>query len=81
MFHDDNDLIINHFRFPRAVLLEVCAELCPALECDAARSHAFAFSLSSAYHTGLLDNRGSPEEPVRIGQVHPYVSQVYEVLI
>lgn len=37
--HDDNWLI-SRFRFPRAILLELCAELRPALERNTARSHA-----------------------------------------
>ena len=59
-------------------------ELGPALVCDAARSHTFSRSLTSAYHTGLLDNRGIPEEtgrPVGVGRDHSYVSQVYKVRI
>lgn len=37
--HDD-DWLISRFRLPRAVLLELCAELGPALERSTRRTHA-----------------------------------------
>ena len=37
--HDD-DWLISRFRFPRAILLEICTELGPGLERQTARSHA-----------------------------------------
>ena len=47
VFRDRHDLLahedkwlISRFRFPRAILLELCAELRPALEHNTARSHA-----------------------------------------
>ena len=54
------------------------------LECDSARNHAFACFLTSAYHRGLHGNRGIPQgagRPVPMGRDHPYVSQVYKVLV
>ncbi len=36
--HDD-DWLISRFRLPRAVLLELCAELGPALERSTRRTH------------------------------------------
>ncbi|XP_030004247.1 putative nuclease HARBI1 [Sphaeramia orbicularis] len=35
----DDEWLISHFRFPRAILLELCAELQPFLERDTARNH------------------------------------------
>lgn len=37
--HDD-DWLISRFRLPRAVLLELCAELGPALQRSTRRTHA-----------------------------------------
>ena len=36
----DDDWLISQFRFPRAILLELCSELGPGLERETARSHA-----------------------------------------
>ncbi len=41
--HDD-DWLISRFRLPRAVLLELCAELGPALERSTRRTHAIPVS-------------------------------------
>ncbi|KAL6488228.1 hypothetical protein MHYP_G00019690 [Metynnis hypsauchen] len=43
--HDD-DWLISRFRFPRAVLLELCAEFGPVLERDTARSRQFLYRLT-----------------------------------
>ncbi|KAL6468330.1 hypothetical protein MHYP_G00240070 [Metynnis hypsauchen] len=51
--HDD-DWLISHFRFPRAVLLELCAELGPVLEREAARSRASPVPLQVLTALGFL---------------------------
>ncbi|KAL6472422.1 hypothetical protein MHYP_G00186100 [Metynnis hypsauchen] len=51
--HDD-DWLISRFRFPRAVLLELCAELGPVLERDTARSRASPVPLQVLTALGFL---------------------------
>ncbi|KAL6456513.1 hypothetical protein MHYP_G00004940 [Metynnis hypsauchen] len=51
--HDDVWLI-SRFRFPRAVLLELCAELGPVLEREAARSRALPVPLQVLTALGFL---------------------------
>ncbi|KAL6478452.1 hypothetical protein MHYP_G00142870 [Metynnis hypsauchen] len=51
--HDD-DWLISRFRFPRAVLLELCAELGPVLERDTARSRASPVPLQALTALGFL---------------------------
>ncbi|KAL6474794.1 hypothetical protein MHYP_G00158340 [Metynnis hypsauchen] len=51
--HDD-DWLISRFRFPRAVLLELCAELGPVLEREAARSRALPVPLQVLTALGFL---------------------------
>ncbi|KAL6491526.1 hypothetical protein MHYP_G00018710 [Metynnis hypsauchen] len=51
--HDD-DWLISRFRFPRAVLLELCAELGPVLEREAARSRASPVPLQVLTALGFL---------------------------
>ncbi|KAL6459042.1 hypothetical protein MHYP_G00325140 [Metynnis hypsauchen] len=51
--HDD-DWLISRFRFPRAVLLELCAELGPVLEREAARSRASPVPLQALTALGFL---------------------------
>ncbi len=51
--HDDNWLI-SHFTFPRAIFLELCAELRPALERNAARSHALPVPIQVLTTLGFL---------------------------
>ncbi|KAL6481077.1 hypothetical protein MHYP_G00091570 [Metynnis hypsauchen] len=51
--HDDVWLI-SRFRFPRAVLLELCAELGPVLERDTARSRALPVPLQVLTALGFL---------------------------
>lgn len=41
----DDDWLISRFKFPRAILLEFCAELGPNLERETARSHAIPVPL------------------------------------
>ncbi|KAL6466706.1 hypothetical protein MHYP_G00245100 [Metynnis hypsauchen] len=65
--HDD-DWLISRFRFPRAVLLELCAELGPVLEREAARSRAspvplqvltaLGFLATGLFQRGLADRSG-----------------------
>ncbi|KAL6466678.1 hypothetical protein MHYP_G00244820 [Metynnis hypsauchen] len=65
--HDDVWLI-SRFRFPRAVLLELCAELGPVLEREAARSRAspvplqvltaLGFLATGSFQRGLADRSG-----------------------
>ncbi|KAL6470533.1 hypothetical protein MHYP_G00216520 [Metynnis hypsauchen] len=61
VFHDhydilahDDDWLISSFRFPRAVLLELCAELGPVLEREAARSRASPAPLQVLTALGFL---------------------------
>lgn len=56
--HDD-DWLISRFRLPRAVLLELCAELGPALERRTRRTHAF----SVPTQVGLMNTYGSMMSP------------------
>ncbi|KAL6487847.1 hypothetical protein MHYP_G00044730 [Metynnis hypsauchen] len=51
--HDD-DWLISRFRFPRAVLLELCAELGPVLERETARSRALPVPLQVLITLGFL---------------------------
>ncbi|KAL6490094.1 hypothetical protein MHYP_G00004390 [Metynnis hypsauchen] len=51
--HDD-DWLISRFRFPRAVLLELCAELGPVLERDTARNRASPVPLQVLTALGFL---------------------------
>ncbi|KAL6469110.1 hypothetical protein MHYP_G00226340 [Metynnis hypsauchen] len=51
--HDD-DWLISRFRFPRAVLLELCAELGPVLERETARSRASPVPLQVLTTLGFL---------------------------
>lgn len=51
--HDD-DWLISRFRFPRATLLELCAELGPNLERETARSHALPVPLQVLTTLGFL---------------------------
>ncbi|KAL6467905.1 hypothetical protein MHYP_G00235820 [Metynnis hypsauchen] len=51
--HDD-DWLISRSRFPRAVLLELCAELGPVLEREAARSRALPVPLQVLTALGFL---------------------------
>ncbi|KAL6470507.1 hypothetical protein MHYP_G00216260 [Metynnis hypsauchen] len=51
--HDD-DWLISRFRFPRAVLLELCAELGPVWERDTARSRALPVPLQVLTMLGFL---------------------------
>nr|XP_055036504.1 putative nuclease HARBI1 isoform X2 [Misgurnus anguillicaudatus]XP_055042372.1 putative nuclease HARBI1 isoform X2 [Misgurnus anguillicaudatus]XP_055063138.1 putative nuclease HARBI1 isoform X2 [Misgurnus anguillicaudatus]XP_055075733.1 putative nuclease HARBI1 isoform X2 [Misgurnus anguillicaudatus] len=51
--HDD-DWLISRFRFPRAILLELCAELGPNLERETARSHALPVPLQVLTTLGFL---------------------------
>ncbi|KAL6486323.1 hypothetical protein MHYP_G00057150 [Metynnis hypsauchen] len=51
--HDD-DSLISRFRFPRAVLLELCAELGPVLERETARSCALPVPLQVLTVLGFL---------------------------
>ncbi|KAL6469081.1 hypothetical protein MHYP_G00226050 [Metynnis hypsauchen] len=51
--HDD-DWLISRFRFPRAVLLELCAELGPVLERETARSRALPVPLQVLTMLGFL---------------------------
>ncbi|KAL6458637.1 hypothetical protein MHYP_G00321090 [Metynnis hypsauchen] len=65
--HDD-DWLISCFRFPRAVLLELCAELGPVLEREAVRSRAspvplqvltaLGFLATGSFQRGLADRSG-----------------------
>ncbi|KAL6481118.1 hypothetical protein MHYP_G00091980 [Metynnis hypsauchen] len=67
--HDD-DWLISRFRFPRAVLLELCAELGPVLEREAARSRAspvplqvltmLGFLATGSFQRELADRSGYP---------------------
>lgn len=43
---DDDDWLINQFRFQNCVVLDL------PVECDAVKSHTFAWSLTSANRTG-----------------------------
>ncbi|KAL6460876.1 hypothetical protein MHYP_G00308420 [Metynnis hypsauchen] len=51
--HDD-DWLISRFRVPRAVLLELCAELGPVLKRDTARSRASPVPLQALTTLGFL---------------------------
>ncbi|XP_045076311.1 putative nuclease HARBI1 [Coregonus clupeaformis] len=50
----DNDWLISRFRFPRAILLELCAELGPNLERETVRSHALPVPLQVLTTLGFL---------------------------
>ncbi|XP_026090023.1 putative nuclease HARBI1 [Carassius auratus] len=50
----DDDWLISRFRFPRAVLLELCAELGPNLERETMRSHAIPVPLQVLTTLGFL---------------------------
>ncbi|KAL2086050.1 hypothetical protein ACEWY4_017109 [Coilia grayii] len=75
VFHDHNDFLahdddwlISRFRFPRAILLELCAELSPGLERETARRHALPvpiqvlstlrFLATGSYQRELADRSG-----------------------
>jgi len=51
--HEDNWLI-SRFRSPRAILLELCAELRPALERNTAGSHALPVPIQVMTTLGFL---------------------------
>ncbi|KAK0146660.1 Protein kinase C alpha type [Merluccius polli] len=51
--HDD-DWLISRFRFPRAILLEICTELGPGLERQTARSHALPVPIQVLTTLGFL---------------------------
>ncbi|XP_066556065.1 putative nuclease HARBI1 [Amia ocellicauda] len=51
---NDADWLISHFRFPRAILLEFCAELGPDLERETAGSHAIPVPLQGLTTLGFL---------------------------
>ncbi|XP_060766174.1 putative nuclease HARBI1 [Neoarius graeffei] len=51
--HDD-DWLISRFRLPRAILLELCAELGPGLEREMARSHALPVPIQVLTTLGFL---------------------------
>jgi len=51
--HDD-DWLMSRFRLPRALLLELCAELGPALEHETARNHALPVPLQVLTTLGFL---------------------------
>ncbi|XP_062373197.1 putative nuclease HARBI1 [Sardina pilchardus] len=57
-YHDflahDDDWLISRFRLPRAILLELCAELGPRLERETARSHALPVPLQVLTTLGFL---------------------------
>ena len=50
----DDDWLISYFRFPRAILLELCAELGPNLERETVRSHALPVPLQVLTTLGFL---------------------------
>ncbi|KAK0146483.1 putative nuclease HARBI1 [Merluccius polli] len=51
--HDD-DWLISRFRFPKAILLEICTELGPGLERQTARSHALPVPIQVLTTLGFL---------------------------
>ncbi|CAN9506912.1 unnamed protein product [Ophioblennius macclurei] len=51
--HDD-EWLMSHFRFPRAVLLDLCAELGPALDRPTRRNHAIPVHMQVLTTLGLL---------------------------
>ena len=51
--HDD-DWLMSRFRLPWAILLELCAELGPALERETARNHALPVPLQVLTTLGFL---------------------------
>lgn len=51
--HDD-DWLISRFRFPRAVLLDLCAELGPVLERATRRNHAIPVQIQVLTTLGFL---------------------------
>ncbi|KAK0140501.1 putative nuclease HARBI1 [Merluccius polli] len=51
--HDD-DWLISRFRFPKAILLEICTELGPGLERQTARSHALPVPIIVLTTLGFL---------------------------
>jgi len=57
--HEDNWLI-SRFRFPRAIILQLCAEL--ALECSTARSHAMPVPIQAMTTLGFLATRAFQRE-------------------
>ena len=67
VFRDD-DWLISRFRFPRAILLELCTELGRSLERETARSHTlpvpiqvlttFGFLATGAFQRELADRSG-----------------------
>ncbi|XP_061574215.1 putative nuclease HARBI1 [Cololabis saira] len=54
--HDD-DWLFSRFRFPRAILLELCAELGPSLERGTRKSHALPVPLQVLTTLGFLASR------------------------
>lgn len=51
--HDD-DWLISRFRFPRAVLLDLCAELGPVLDRPTRRNHAIPVQTQVLTTVGFL---------------------------
>ena len=84
----------SDFAVLRAILLELCTELRPALERNTARSHALLVPTGDV-HTGVPSNRGIPEgagQPIgavpvdpepshasRVGRNYLHLSQVYQI--
>ncbi len=50
----DNDWLISRFRLPRALLLDLCAELGPVLERPTHRNHAIPVQLQVLTTLGFL---------------------------
>lgn len=84
---NDYDKLLIRFRFPRAVLLELCAELQPLLERHTTRTHALPVPVQVPTMLGFLATRDLPKRagrPIDAGCVrrnHLYVNQVISSMI
>ena len=93
---NDDNWLISRFRFPRPVLLELCAELRLALERNTARSQGLSvptqvLTTLGFLATGIPAGAGRPVRSVPVnpepshascvGRNHPNVIQVHQIPI
>ena len=70
----------------RAILLELCVALRPALERNTARSHALLVptgdvTLGAGQPFGTVPVDPEPSHASRVGRIYLYLSQVYQIII
>uniref|UniRef100_A0A9J8AW41 Putative nuclease HARBI1 n=1 Tax=Cyprinus carpio carpio TaxID=630221 RepID=A0A9J8AW41_CYPCA len=79
--HDD-DWLISRFRFPRAVLLDLCAELGPVLERATRRNHAIPVQIQVLTTLGFLATGCFQRELAdRSGISQPSLSAIISVVL